>query len=271
MRRDVLYLDAPQGGRFCLVTRPHGDSVGAILFVPPFAEELNKSRRMVALAARAFAAHGWTVLQLDPLGCGDSAGDFGDAGWQDWLDDLGRGYAWLRAETGLPPVLWSLRAGSLLAADWLQQNPARPPLLLWQPVTNGRQHLTQFLRLKAANEMLADADAKAAMAEVRAALQSGQAVEVAGYAIAPALAAGIEASALRLPKDSGPVGMIEVSGSETPAVSPVLQRLADAWQADGIPVRADVVPGPAFWQAQEIETAPALIERSLRVLDGFVR
>ena len=62
--------------------------VGQIVFVHPFADEMNKSRRMVAIQARTLARQGWSVFQPDLSGCGDSEGDFGDASWERWRDDL---------------------------------------------------------------------------------------------------------------------------------------------------------------------------------------
>jgi hypothetical protein len=50
--------------------------------------------------------------------------------------------------------------------------------------------LTQFLRLKAAGEMLADADAKASMEAIRSSLQAGDAVDHAGYRLSAAWRAG---------------------------------------------------------------------------------
>ena len=49
---------------------------------------MNKSRRMAALQARAFAEMGFGVLQIDLFGCGDSSGDFSDARWDIWKQDL---------------------------------------------------------------------------------------------------------------------------------------------------------------------------------------
>ena len=40
---------------------------GAVVYVHPFAEELNKSRRMAALQARAMAAAGYAVVSLSTL------------------------------------------------------------------------------------------------------------------------------------------------------------------------------------------------------------
>lgn len=93
--REAFFLETPGGARFCLLSRPIAEAKGGVLFVPPFAEELNKSRRMVAEAVRAFVEAGWAVLQLDLKGCGDSAGDFGDAAWADWLADVDAGGLYL--------------------------------------------------------------------------------------------------------------------------------------------------------------------------------
>ena len=270
VRREAFHLEAPGGGRFCLLTRPAGDACGSVLLVPPFAEELNKSRRMMALAACAFAGRGWRVLQPDLLGCGDSAGDFGDAGWSAWVDDVGRSFDWLKQQGGGPTVLWSVRAGSLLVADWLARTGLAVPWMAWQPVLNGKQHLQQFLRLKGVSDMLNEADARASMAALRAALAAEQAVEVAGYMLSPALVAGMEAATLGVPPEYAErVHVLELSGQPDPSCSPGIsawvKRSADA----GVSISAQALQGVAFWQTQEIETSPDLIAASCAVLEAW--
>ena len=73
-----FFFDADPGTRFSLYHAPNPQvpARGAILYVHPFAEEMNNSRRMAALQARAFSALGFAVLQIDLFGCGDSCGDF---------------------------------------------------------------------------------------------------------------------------------------------------------------------------------------------------
>lgn len=278
VRQEVFFLAARTGRRFGIASVPDGVPRGALLYLAPFAEEMNKSRRMAALGARAFAEHGWLVLQLDAYGCGDSSGDFGDAHWDDWLDDVTLGWDWLgQRAAGVARGVWCLRAGSLLAADWLKRTALSAPLLLWQPVGNGKQHLTQFLRLKAANGMLAEQESKQAMAALRDALQRGDGVEVAGYRVSAALAAGLETARLELPAGfAAPVVALEVSGTASvpasPAQpSPAFAALCERWRQAGIGVHADVVAGPPFWQAQEIETVPALIDASLQGLAEWAR
>ncbi|WP_398305555.1 hydrolase 2, exosortase A system-associated [Zoogloea sp.] len=270
-RREAFFLPGgvTAGGRFCLVTRAEVPK-GTLVFAHAFAEEMNKSRRMVALAATAFAAHGWNTLQVDFTGCGDSDGDFGDASWAAWNGDLQDAWRWAEAHLSGPLALWSLRSGALVLSDWLRSSGVIAPLLLWQPVANGRQHLTQFLRLKAAGEMLADADAKASMEAIRGSLQAGEAVDIAGYRLSGALASGMEAATLALPAAYGaPVAAFEVGPPDRTEVSPALRMLVERWSKAGVQVRAEAVVGPAFWQTQEIELCPALIEASVKALEGF--
>src|SRR5689334_9630124 len=59
----------------------------AVLVLPPFAEELNKCRPMLAAQARALAAAGLDVLLVDLFGTGDSDGEFVEARWERWQQD----------------------------------------------------------------------------------------------------------------------------------------------------------------------------------------
>lgn len=269
--REAFFLETGKGRRFCMLTKPLAAPAGCLLYVPPFAEELNKSRRMAALAASAFAAQGWVVLQMDLFGCGDSEGQFGDACWDDWVEDVDHAWSWFGSESAsVPRVVWSLRAGSLLVSDWIARRMVRPPLLMWQPVVNGRQHLTQFLRVKAATEMLAESDSKVAVGRWRDELQANRSVEIAGYGLSPDLAKGMELASFQLPLGyDAPVLILEVSSSERVELSPALTTCARKWQMSNDLLHAAAVTGPAFWQTQEIETAPGLVSASLQMLAGM--
>jgi exosortase A-associated hydrolase 2 len=86
----AFFLDATPGQRFCMYYSVAVDTKiqGAIIYIHPFADEMNMSRRMAALQAKQFAAKGFAVLQIDLLGCGDSSGEFGDARWDIWKEDI---------------------------------------------------------------------------------------------------------------------------------------------------------------------------------------
>lgn len=238
---------------------------GAILYVHPFAEEMNKSRRAVAVAARAMADAGWAVLQIDLLGCGDSTGDFGDASWKAWLEDLAEAHRWLSAKYRIRPTVWGLRLGALLAVHAIGRIGSQPDLVLWQPVLSGRMHLTQFLRLKIAGEALGDASARTDTKALRERLAQNETLEIAGYALSPALAGPMDAAELDLEDGyAGRVWWCEVGGGAGASIAPASQAKIDAWRNHGIAVEASVVEGLPFWQTQEIAECPALVEAMVK-------
>jgi len=219
---------------------------------------------MAALQSRAFAAAGWTVLQIDLFGCGDSPGHFVEAHWQRWLDDVAHARDWLQRETGRPPALWGLRAGCLLTAQAARSLPAAPPMVLWQPTLSGRQHLQQFLRLKVGSHIVSQADSEPpAPQRLREQLAQGQTVEVTGYEISPALASGLEAAELDLRAEPANIVWLEVQRAPSPELAPASRTRIQKWQQSGHRVDARAVSGPAFWQTPEITECPALIEATL--------
>jgi len=261
---EAFYLPAAAGQRFCLLHRPDAQVPrrGAVVYVHPFAEEMNKSRRMAALQARALAAAGHAVLQIDLHGCGDSSGDFGEASWESWLDDVQMAYTWLQQRSGGDLWLWGLRTGCLLASETAARIGRPSNLLLWQPVLSGKQFLQQFLRLKLAGEMLGG-DSKGVMDRLRAQLAQGESVEVAGYLLSPGLANGLERAELLPAAQLARIEWIELSAKPDGSLSPLAGARLETWRAAGLDARGRVVNGPAFWQTAEIAECPALLAASM--------
>lgn len=262
VRIEPRYLDAPGGRLFCLDVLPAGPARGYVFHLPAFAEEMNKSRRMVSLAARALATAGWHVIIVDPLGTGDSAGDFGDASLSRWVADA----VWCRqqlAGSDLPWVWWGLRSGALLAAQASQQ-AGGDALLLWQPVSAGKLFLTQFLRMRLATESLAGgggADTK----PLRATLEAGESLEIGGYMLSPAMARELEQAELK-PAAGLPLHWLEISAREEPVLPPASRQRVEALRAAGHEVETGALNGPMFWQSLEISEVPALVDASVAAL-----
>jgi exosortase A-associated hydrolase 2 len=262
-----FFLESPRGPLFCLFLVPGATApVGGVLYLHPFAEEMHKSRRMAAVQARALARAGYAVLQLDLTGCGDSAGDFGDAAWEAWRDDVRRAHAWLAAQVTGPITLWGLRLGACLAVDMAAELARVTRLLLWQPVNNGEQFLNQFLRIKLASEMLSEGQAKTGTKDLLATLASGTGIEVGGYLLGPAMAQHL--ARLKLPEQvpQCAVEWIEVGAEAGAHVTPASQRVVDAWRAAGTNIHAQTVQGEPFWVTQEITECPALLAATNEVL-----
>jgi uncharacterized protein len=238
----------------------------AVVYVHPWAEEMNKARRMVALQARALADAGHAVLLLDLHGCGDSSGDFGDATWAQWVNDVGLAVGWLQQLLPDAPLcLWGLRGGCLVATQAASQLNLHCDFLFWQPTTQGKVLLQQFMRLKAAADMHGE-DAKKAketMASLRSELDAGRAIEVAGYRVSAPLALGLEAAALTPPSSARRLLWLETSTRPEPELLPASATAVQSWRDAGHTVTTDVLSGPAFWQTQEIEDAPALLQATV--------
>ncbi len=233
------------------------------MFAHPFAEEMNKSRRMVAMQSRRLAAAGWSVLLIDLRGCGDSDGEFEEATWRDWIDDLDAAYRWLAARTAGAVTIWGLRAGALLACAVarLRNEPQR--LLLWQPVISGNQHLQQFLRLATVAGVLNDNEGAPSTAALRTQLAAGRNVEIAGYHLNPALAAELQAAEMTVPPHGSSAIWLELAaGTAGAAIGPASSARIDQWRAAGCLVQSDTVAGPPFWSTVEIAESPALLERT---------
>lgn len=272
---EAFFLDRPGSGRrHCVLDAPPAGARvrGAIVHAHAWAEEMNKTRRMAALGARALAVQGYAVLRIDLAGCGDSSGEFDDAAWPLWIDDLcAARHALLDRHPG-PVIWWGERAGALLASAAAARHDEDCSLLLWQPAISGRQVLQQFLRLKAAADLM-DGGGKGIVSELRAALQRGQAVDVAGYTVPAALALPLDEATLALPPRCRKVAWFEVraasDGAATAAsddLAPASKALLQRWAAAGADVHAQVCGGPAYWQTVETETAPALVDATVDAL-----
>jgi exosortase A-associated hydrolase 2 len=267
----VLFLPGAAGALFTRYRAPARSARHSlnILVVPPFAEEMNKSRRMFTLLAEQLSEIGVGTAIVDLFGTGDSEGDFVEARYNTWRDDVITALRWLREKSDVPLALLGLRFGGLLAADVIHRGEF--PIersVLWQPTTNGEQLMTQFLRLRVAAAITGSDSAKVTTTALREQLKSERQLEVGGYMLSAELVAAVDA--LRLESLSPPtsfrVNWVEV-GSEA-AVAPGSTKVCEAWRRRGALVDAVAITGSAFWSAVEITTAPAFVAHTASVLSG---
>ena len=259
-----FFLPGSKGKIFCTCFRPLSTQTPAqgMVFFPAFAEEMNKSRRIVAEQARAFAALGYTVLLVDGFGTGDSAGDFAEADWDTWVADTDPVMQWM-LEEGIERVcFWGMRLGALLALDCARHYANRlDGVLLWQPVIKGKNFLTQFLRLRLAADLVT-AGEKITTRMLREQLADGSHVEVAGYELSPRLAAGIDGLDLEtlLSEYTGKLLWLEVLASEERPVPAATARLVDDLQQQGRDILFHTVVCETFWSLAELVPATEMID-----------
>lgn len=279
-RVEPFFFDAAPGTRFCLyhAPDPHVEPRGAILYVHPFAEELNRTRRMAALQSRAFAALGYAVLQIDLFGCGDSCGDFHDGDWNLWKSDLALAAGWLAERTSGPLHLWGVRLGGLLALDFARSATV-DSIILWQPFMSGRACINQFLRLRLARMQESSVPAPGSTtapprstAALRAQLAVHGVIEVGGYEVAVPLVRAIDAcdaAHIRLPPCT--VHWFSSAAAVPSKVAESAARLAERWAADGVALHFHQVAGVPFWAADDTPECPALLQATDAVFTGSGR
>ena len=270
---EPFFLDASPGKRFCLYHPPAGSTLPnqAFIYLHPFAEEMNKSRRMAALQAKTFAATGYGVLQMDLYGCGDSEGDFGDATWDIWKDDVECAYRWLIQQGFTSVYFWGLRLGALLALDYAgKAGIDSSKFILWQPVVNGKSFLTQFLRLKLVNNLMSDnVDKISNVQGFREKLATDESLEVAGYTLSPAMATAIDALKLnQLIVKNSEIYWFEITPDAGRGLSPAGVSVVEAWNQSGIDPKVVCIPGLSFWATQEISECPELLTATIEAFSG---
>jgi exosortase A-associated hydrolase 2 len=268
--REAFFLDGQAGRIFCTgVRHPSDPQEGrrpAALICPPFAEEMNKARHVAAALSRVLAQAGYDVLLPDLFGTGDSEGDFGDATLDLWRADIDAAIAHLNSPSSLHLI--GLRAGGLLAADAAMRHQARS-LVLLHPQTDGRQQLTQFLRLRVAGSLMGDGK-KESVSELRQTLADGGSLEIAGYRLSSQLAADLDS--LRLidmpPTSTGSVYWIDLAPQAGRPLMPASQRVIDAWAERGVVTRSKSVVCDQFWATQEIAYCAEIVNETLVCLTG---
>ena len=243
---------------FTLTFKPEGAPArGAVLFLPPFAEEMNKSRRTVALSARALAAAGYCVMLLDPSGCGDSSGDFSEATWGNWKRDADCAITRLKQLFDLPITLWGLRLGALLACDVAVARSDLHSLILWQPVLNGEQHVDQFLRFELAGQAL-----KGKVGFDRASLwnelRNSRPLQVAGYHLSSQLALDIARHRLADLHPGCSVTWLDIARPSAAEPNVASVNVMGLWRKKGVPVTWACSDGEVFWRNVDAPDSPAL-------------
>ncbi len=270
-----FYIKAPSGNLFVnLYSAETGNDLRhCVVHFPAFAEEMNKSRPMVNLAARKIAEQGSCVLVPDLFGCGDSEGDLNQVDLVRWRNDMLFLLASL-VEQGVQSIsLWGLRSGCLLMGDLLAQLPENhrervSQVIFWQPVANGEQFIAQFLRLRVAASMMSGD--KETVASLRNALADQGELEVAGYRLNAELVS--QMSILRLAAMENLAGIkinwFEVVNAQKKTLPMAAKKLIEQWQQAGIEIDCREVTGDAFWSTQEIAMAPDLIDATAEAVAG---
>jgi exosortase A-associated hydrolase 2 len=266
---DLNFIGEPGSRLYNMMYWPDAEPKAHIVFVPPFCEEMNRCRTLVASQAREFASAGFSCSVFDFLGTGDSEGQLDQVNLKLWLNDINLvvEHALKRAEA--PLYLWGLRLGALLAVEFAQQTDhSISKLILWQPVVSGKKFITQLLRLRVAHLANHGLPAQTTQ-ELRSAFETSDSMEISGYTLGTELLREIDSS--------------KVSGSASLESTEVLwlENLLDGQEGVGAASKSaiDGLAGfaeslqvhtckvPPIWQLPKRSDAPELVQMTRELIE----
>ena len=240
-----------------------------IVFLPPFAEEMNRCRLLVSAQARQFAREGYSCSILDFYGTGESQGDLSNASLPIWRQNIDNLLQKLLQQSQCPVYLWGCRLGALLALDYMSVRPgACSKLLLWQPVSSGGTFVTQLLRQRSA-AMMQKGEKSESTAEMKQQLAQGKSIEVAGYSLGGELLSGIDqlevASMLRSMSQSDALNnkpdvyWFEHTDEDNSVPGAKTTRIIGELQAAGVNVELTTFVGDPVWQLNKRSSCDDLL------------
>ena len=267
---DFRFLSSAQNSQIFLAqyipTKTHANG-RAVILIPPFAEELNRSKRMYVLCARLLASQGVHVVCFDFVGTGDSYGDWGSYCVADWKTNLLDVYQFVR-EAGFTDISFlAVRFGALLAADTLvSEKLAIDKCIFWDPIEDGEVFMRQLMRMKMAAAM-AEESKKITTKELQAEIDQQGYLEIGGYHIDHAMVDDVNRLKLS--------GTIESVISSSALHWMTLGRVNRANSADNIPtcvpqnlsekLTIHTIIDTKFWMQQEVTIAPALLRATSKL------
>ena len=118
---------------------------GMIILCQAIGQEYIHGHRACYQLATKLAAQGYAVLRFDYFGCGDSEGDFEEGGLNQWTTDILSAVDEAQARFGSGEVcLIGYRIGATLAIKAAESIPDIHSLVLWEPIYNGHQYLSEL-------------------------------------------------------------------------------------------------------------------------------
>jgi exosortase A-associated hydrolase 2 len=256
------FLEGRRGRLFYVMHAPPPSVAtrGGVLLLPPFLEEMNKARRMLALQARSLAAAGYLSLLVDYFGTGDSEGELEEADLEGWQVDVETACDTLLRRAPGPKGVIALRAGALLLAPAFKAlEPA--VTVLWAPISQGARYRKELYRAAVLSARLAGEERSTQQLEER--VRDGLPVDVLGYRLGARWLLQLGEASAPVPPEAGSCVWIDVNVAGAP--SPASVREITSWSRTAT-VRHEAQPGPSFWATQEIAELPALLDGTVRAL-----
>jgi exosortase A-associated hydrolase 2 len=190
--KSILFFRSGDDARLITANGPWKDIAKrgkrAVVILPPFAEEMNRCRRLISLTQDALAAQDAPSISIDYFGTGDSAGEFGDARLSHWRADVADVCALAQSAGAQVITLLGFRFGALLAAEVARDIKLVDRVLAVAPQESLQRVMRQFVRIAATTQDFAAQDSGGLRKPgASGQLANGQVVEIGGYVVSPHL------------------------------------------------------------------------------------
>ena len=265
---DFLYISSSRQHKIFLAhyfpnARASVEDHRVVILVPPFAEEMNRSKRMFVLCAQKLSEIGLNVILFDYAGTGDSEGEWGDYGYVDWLQNFHDVYEYAQTKSLHRVDIISLRFGSLLSVDAIvNKGIVINNCIFWDPVEKGETFIRQLIRTKIAAEMSV-AKSKSDKYDYLNDLDQQGFIEIAGYKLTRELIDSIKLLNLSDNLEK----LTKVSVVHWIQLGQHLAQPKCLNESISQPISFKSVDDIRFWMQQEVTISPVLIDETSRILE----
>jgi pimeloyl-ACP methyl ester carboxylesterase len=236
----------------------------ALVFCPPFAEEMVTTYARFASWGKQLEAEGIPVVRFHPFGTGESGGSFGDFTLTSAVSD-----ACCAAELARHRVspsrlgYFGLRLGATIAMLAACRQPV-DLLVLWSPITSMSQYVRDLFRAQLTKEMVHQGATRVRhnTKDMIAELESEQQVDLMGYEFSPQLYREMDAAG-KWPETPPARHVIWLA---RPAEEKSATAIVDQWKKSGSRIDFAVLPEPAFWEEFGSRFADRFAARTLEWL-----
>ena len=262
-------------GRLFLSVQPSSaghmatSSSGATVILPPFADEMNKTRHLLTSLMCQLATQGYDSFLLDNYGTGDSEGDLDLASIDIWRTDLQQLLQLIGQSSYQHVSFVAVRFGSLQLFDLLNQYPlpiALKHVVLWQPLFETTKFWQQFARIKLAETL--GSDDKLTLTDLTKQLNAGNDIEIAGYPFNAVFYNSLMQLQSQFPKILNHQPVHWFNSTTTSSLAPALQQSV-AVLSKKCQLNVVHLPCQPYWQAAELVQAPGLISQTVALFTGL--
>jgi len=259
---------------FGVLHAPLGEARRSVVVCPSTAAESLTTYRHDVMLARELAGRGIAALRFHYAGTGHSGGDGEVVTFESMKADALAGAAYLTEHVGLPEVGFvGTRFAALVAASAAAQHGSAP-LVLWEPVLEGRRYFREAWRARAIFGIKEGTpQAGKSLVDV---LASEGVVDVLGYPLFPALYESAVERTLLDEAGSEPRPVLLLHGQAATARQAELDRVAAVLNDRGCDVEVVALPFELVWwfigpaRIREVtDKVAGLVGRTASWLDGL--